>query len=60
MTGMYRRVEFEIFHLHVSRPDLRIDAPRVELAILYEMTEKFVENIREEVTLQSSRKGEVK
>ena len=45
MTDIYRRVEFDVFHLHISRPDLGIDAPRVELAILHEMAEKLVENI---------------
>ena len=43
--GAYSRIEFYVFHLHVSRPDLRIDTLRIELAILHEMTEKFVENI---------------
>ena len=59
MTGMYRRIEFNVFHLHISRPDLRIDAPCIELAIFHEMTKKLVENVREEVTLQPSREGEV-
>jgi hypothetical protein len=45
MTDTYRRVEFDVFHLYKSRPDLGIDAPCVELAILHEMTEKLVENV---------------
>ena len=60
MTGVYRRIELNVFYLHISRPDLRIDAPCVELAILDEMTEKLVKNVGEEVTLQPCRKGEVK
>lgn len=51
MTGAYRRIELEVFHLHISRPDLRIDALFVELAVLHEMTEELVEDIRKEVTL---------
>jgi hypothetical protein len=60
MTNMYRRIQFDVFHLHVSRSDLRIDAPCIELAILHEMTKELVENIREEVALQSSWEGEIK
>lgn len=59
-TDMYRRIQLDVFHLHVSGPDLGIDTPCVELAILHEMTEKLVKNIREEVALQSRWEGEVK
>ena len=45
MTDIYRRVEFDVLYLYISRPDLRIDGPRVELAILHEMAEKSVEDI---------------
>ena len=45
MSGAYPRVEFDIFHLDISRPDLRIDAPCVELTILHEVPKKLVENV---------------
>jgi hypothetical protein len=45
MSDMYRRIEFDVFHLHISRPDLRINAPCVELAILNKMTEELVEDV---------------
>ena len=45
MTDTYRRIELDVFHLYISRPDLGIDASCVKLAILHEMTEKLVENI---------------
>ena len=45
MTDIYRRIEFDVLHLYISRPDLRIDGPRVELAIPHEMAEKPVEDV---------------
>ena len=51
IIDMYRRIQFDVFHLYVSRPDLRIDTPCVELAMLHEMTEEFIENVREKVAL---------
>lgn len=45
MGDMYRRIQFDIFHLDISRTDLRVNTPCVELAVLHKMTEEFVENI---------------
>jgi hypothetical protein len=44
-TDTYRRIQFDIFHLHISRTDLRVNTSCVELTLLHEMTEEFVENI---------------
>lgn len=45
MTDTYRRIEFDIFHLYVSRPYLGIDATWVELTVLHEMAKELVEDI---------------
>jgi hypothetical protein len=45
MTDIYRRIQFDISHLNVSRTDLRVNTLCVELTILHEMTEEFVKNV---------------
>jgi len=45
VIDIYHRIEFDVFHLYVSRPYLGIDATCVELTILHEMAEKLVEDI---------------